>query len=72
MSEPDLDGPEPTPFEAMAQRLILNVNTCLLLVPHIARGAMPTPRDINKAIQTAREVDKAVGKRIHWEGRPRP
>ena len=58
-------------LDALAQRLILNVNTCLLLVPHIARGAMPTPKDINRAIQTARQVDKAVGKRIQWEDRDR-
>lgn len=55
--------------EGSLQRLILNQNTCLLLVPHVARGAMPSTRDINRAIQTARDVDKLVAKRLRWEDR---
>ena len=45
------------------RRLILNVNTSLLL----SGQADPSQRDVNRAVQLARGIDKAVRKRLRWE-----
>ncbi len=50
------------------RRLVLNLNVSLLLAPHCTNG-VPSQRDINRAVQTSREIDKAVRKRIRWEAR---
>lgn len=47
------------------RRLIINVNAAILL----SRVDDPGQKDINRAVQTARELDKAVRLRLRWEQR---
>jgi len=47
------------------RRLILNVNAAALL----AGVEHPSQKQVNRAVQTARDIDKAVRKRLRWEAR---
>jgi hypothetical protein len=51
------------------RRLTLNMNTAALLAPKLAAGETPELKDINRAVQLASDIDKAVGKRLRWEAR---
>jgi len=52
------------------RRLILNLNASILLAHHCGDDA-PSKRQVNRAVQAAREVDGAVRKRLRWELRLR-
>lgn len=65
-SLPDLNG------EYTLRRLVLNQNASALLSGTVAANGEVTARDINRAVQIAQDVDKAVRKRMRWEGRERP
>lgn len=51
------------------RRLILNLNASSILAAHLAAGQSISERDINRSIQTAQDVDRAVVKRLRWEAR---
>lgn len=55
-----------------ARRLTLNMTTAGLLAPKLAQGADLEQKDINRAVQLASDIDKAVVKRLRWEARRRP
>ena len=57
--------------EPAARRMTLSLTTATILAPQVAAGKTLDPREINRAVQIASDIDKAVAKRIRWESRAR-
>lgn len=53
--------------EPAARRLALNLTAAALLAPKVAQGHDPDPKEINRAVELASTIDKAVRQRIRWE-----